>query len=68
MSHRVVYASNGAKIGDGFRIVRVSEDGRKIELLTNAATGRFSEVVLRPEAPAAAPAGDFSSDFSPDFT
>lgn len=68
MSYRVVYASNGAKIGDGIRIMRVSDDGKKLEILTNAVTGRFSEVELKPEAPVAAPARDFSSDFSPDFT
>jgi hypothetical protein len=63
MTYRVVYASNGAKIGDGIRIMRVSEDGKKLEILTNPVTGRFSEIELKPEAPA----GDFSPDFSPDF-
>lgn len=60
MTYRVVYASNGASIGDGIRIARISEDGSKLEIMTDTKTGRFVEVVLKAER-------EFSADFSPDF-
>lgn len=49
---RIAYKSNGATIGDGIRVTRVSGDGQKLEVLTDSATGRFSEVVLVADAPA----------------
>jgi hypothetical protein len=61
MTYRVVYASNGASIGDGTRIARISEDGTKLEIMTDTKTGRFVEVVLKSEG------RDFSADFSSDF-
>lgn len=63
MSYRIVFASNGAAIGDGIRVARVSEGGTKVELLTDARTGRFAEVILKPEM-----ADTFSDSFSNDFS
>ena len=42
----VVYKSNKAKIGDGLRITRVSDGGQKLEVLTDAKAGTYSEVIL----------------------
>ena len=42
-------------------IVRISEDGKKIELLLDEKEGRFVEVVVKPEERA------FSSGFSKGF-
>lgn len=46
---KIVYASNGAAIGDGVRITRVSEDGQKLEVMVDAKTERYSEVILEPQ-------------------
>lgn len=62
--YRIVYASNGAGLGDGVRVARISGDGSRLEIMTDTRTGRFVEVVLKPVE---APASGFSSDFSPDF-
>jgi hypothetical protein len=47
MSYDIVYASNGVKLGDGVRIVRISGNGTKLEVMTNTTTERFSEVILK---------------------
>lgn len=60
MTYRVVYASNGASIGDGIRVVRVSKDGTRLEILTDPVTGRFSEIILKPGE-------DFAPAFSQSF-
>lgn len=43
---KVVYASNGAVIGDGVRITRVSNSGQKLEVLVDPKAERWSEVIL----------------------
>lgn len=65
-TYRVVYASNGAKIGDGMRVARVSEDGARLEILTDVAAGRFSAVTLKQQDAAEEPEG-FSDGFSDGF-
>lgn len=52
----VVYKSNGQAIGDGIRITRVSNGGQKLEVLTDAKAGTYSEVILKGEGGAAQPA------------
>ncbi len=52
----VVYKSNGGIIGDGIRITRVSNGGQKLEVLTDAKAGTYSEVILKGEGGAAQPA------------
>lgn len=44
---KVIYASNGAKVGDGMRITRVSESGSKFEVWTSES---FSEIKIQGEA------------------
>lgn len=43
----VIFASNGVTPADGIRVTRVSDGGQRFELLTDTASGRFSEVTLR---------------------
>ena len=47
---KVVYASNGAVIGDGVRVTRISNGGQKIEVMVDPKTERFSEVILVSDA------------------
>lgn len=51
MTYSIVYKSNGARIGDGLRVMRVSEGGQKLEILTDRELETFSEIVLRPDEP-----------------
>lgn len=46
MPNKVVYRSNGASVGDGMRITRVSENGQKLEVMVDNKTERFSEIVI----------------------
>lgn len=52
---RIVYASNKAAIGDGMRITRVSQNGQRLEVLTDAKAEKWSEVILVGDAPAPQP-------------
>jgi hypothetical protein len=47
MDYDVVYDSNGKAIGDGIRIVKISDNGRTLEVLTDPVTGRFSKIKLK---------------------
>ena len=42
----VVYKSNGARVGDGLRVTRVSLGGEKFEILIDPKTERYSEVAI----------------------
>lgn len=63
---KVVYASNGAVIGDGMRITRVSQGGQKLEVLVDAKTERFSEIELRGDAPQPEPDPEPTPDPEPE--
>ena len=47
----VRFASNNARIGDGIRITRVSGEGSTLEVMVDAKTGRYSEVILSDGSP-----------------
>ncbi len=55
MTSKIVYASNKGAVGDGTRVTRVSNGGAKFEVMVDAATGRFSEVILMADSPVVMP-------------
>lgn len=47
--------ANGSRIGDGLRMIRVSDDGERFEIMTDQKTEKFSEVFFSAPEPNAAP-------------
>lgn len=43
---RVAYESNGATVGDGVRVTRVSDGGQTLEVMVDTKTERFSRIIL----------------------
>jgi len=43
---RVAYESNGATVGDGVRVTRVSDGGQTLEVMVDTRTERFSRIIL----------------------
>jgi hypothetical protein len=43
---RVAYESNGATVGDGVRVTRVSDGGQTLEVMVDSKTERFSRIIL----------------------
>ena len=43
---RIVFASNGATVGDGVRVTRVADGGQTLEVMVDHKAERFSRIVL----------------------
>lgn len=43
---RIVYESNGAPVGDGVRVTRVTDNGQTLEVMVDTKAERFSRIIL----------------------
>ena len=43
---RIVYESNGAPVGDGVRVTRVTDSGQTLEVMVDTKAERFSRIIL----------------------